>query len=156
MKRNLATYLLLICALILFGCASHPGTISSNDNRNGRLFLVEGEMVCQEVKTNMMWQFSKEGPFASLEEADRYAAELNLGGYDDWRLPTKSELFDLFYMHYWKNDGDCVMNHRGEYWAVSRDQESSLGHWEDDLLCGPEFNFVDAIKEDGFVRAVRP
>ena len=45
---------------------------------------------------------------------------------------------------------------KGEFWAVSRDQESSLGHWEDDLLCGPEFNFVDSIKDDGFVRAIRP
>lgn len=113
-------------------------------------------MVCLEVMTNRMWQFRKEGPFSSLEEADRYVANLNLNGFDDWRLPTKSELFDIFYIHYWRNDGNCVMNHKGEFWAISSDQGSSLGHWEDDLLCGPEFNFVDSIKEDGFVRAIRP
>lgn len=156
MKRYLTPYLHLICTLILCGCASNPDTISSNDNRNGRLYLVEGGVVCLEITTNRMWQFRKEGPFSSLEEADRYVAELNLNGFDDWRLPTKSELFDIFYIHYWRNDGNCVMNHKGEFWAVSRDQESSLGHWEDDLLCGPEFNFVDSIKDDGFVRAIRP
>ncbi|MEJ2135947.1 MAG: DUF1566 domain-containing protein [Desulfofustis sp.] len=113
-------------------------------------------MVCQEVTTNRMWQFRKEGPFSSLDEADRYVAELNLDGYDDWRLPTKSELFDLFYIHYWKNDGTCMMNYKGEFWMVSKNHEPSLGHWEDDLLCGPEFKFVESIKQDGFVRAVRP
>ena len=74
----------------------------------------------------------------------------------DWRLPTKSELFELFYIHYWKNDGTCVMNHKGEFWMVSKNQEPSLGHWEDDLLCGPEFKFVESIKRNGFVRAIRP
>ena len=156
MERNLGLYLLLACALILYGCASNPGNRSSKDDKNGRLFLLEGGMVCQEVITNKMWQFSKEGPFFSLEEAERYAAGMNLGGYEDWRLPTKSELFDLFYMHYWQNDGNCMMNYKGEFWSVSRDQESALGHWEDDLLCGPEFNYIDSIKDDGFVRAVRP
>ena len=59
-------------------------------------------------------------------------------------------------MHYWENDGTCVMNHKGEFWMVSKNKEPSLGHWEDDLLCGPEFKFVESIKEDGFVRAIRP
>ena len=156
MKLNLVLYLLLAFALILWGCASNPDNRNSKDDRKAGLFLLEGGMVCQEVMTNKMWQLSKEGPFVSSEKAERYAAGLNLGGYDDWRLPTKSELFDLFYMHYWQNDGNCVMNYKGEFWAVSRDHESSLGHWEDDLLCGPEFKFVDSIKDHGFVRAVRP
>lgn len=156
MKRSLDLKLLLVCALILSGCASKADGTGSNDDRKIKLLLINEEMVCREVVTNKMWQFTKEGPFPSLEIAKRYAAELELGGYDDWRLPTKAELFDLFYLHYWKSDGNCVMNHKGEFWAISGNQESSLGHWEDDLLCGPEFKFVDSHKEDGFVRAVRP
>jgi len=79
-----------------------------------------------------------------------------LGGYDDWLLPTKSELFSLFYMHYWNNDGDCEMNHKGEFWVFSKGQEPALGQCEDYFLCGPEFKFVKSIKEYGFVRAIRP
>lgn len=156
MKSNFALYFFLAYALILNGCAAQQVSPRSSDERESGLWLAEDEMICHEVLTNKMWQFVKEGPFSSLKEAQKYAEELRLGGYGDWRLPTKSELFDLFYMHYWKNDGTCVMNYKGEFWTVSKDQEPSLGHWEDDLLCGPEFKFVDSIKEVGFVRAIRP
>jgi len=33
--------------------------------------------------------------FSSAREAERYAADLQLGGYGDWRLPTKAEMFNL-------------------------------------------------------------
>ena len=155
MKCNFSTYFFIAYALILNGCVAQQDATGSDVSKGG-LFLAEGEMICHDVLTNKMWQFVKEGPFSSLDEAERYAAELRLGGYGDWRLPTKSELFELFYIHYWKNDGTCVMNHRGEFWMVSKNQEPSLGHWEDDLLCGPEFKFVESIKQNGFVRAIRP
>ena len=113
-------------------------------------------MICHEVQTNKMWQFIRDGPFSSVEEAERYAAELELGGYGDWRLPTKSELFNLYYLNYWKNDKSCEMNHRGDFWTVSKNRVPSLGHWEDYFLCGPNFKFVESFKDYGFVRAVRP
>jgi len=156
MKSNLALYLFLIYVFVLNGCAGQPDTSGSDVDKKDGLLLVMGENICQEVATSRMWQLSREGPFSSLEEANRYTGGLKLGGYDDWRLPTKSELFSLFYMHYWKNDGDCKMNHKGEFWVVSKGQEPSLGHWEDYFLCGPEFKFVKSFKEYGFVRAIRP
>lgn len=156
MKGNFAIYFSIAYALILSGCVAQHDFAGSNEERKGGLFLAEGEMICHDVSTNKMWQFFKEGPFSSLDEAERYAGNLRLGGYGDWRLPTKSELFDLFYIHYWKNDGSCVMNHKGEFWMVSKNQKPSLGHWEDYLLCGPEFKFVESIQQDGFVRAIRP
>ena len=156
MKGIFAIYLFLAYALILNGCMTQQDAKGSRNERESGLFLAEDDMICHDVQTNKMWQFAKEGPFSSEEEAERYTAELTLGGYGDWRLPTKSELFNLFYIHYWKNDSNCVMNHIGEFWMVSKNQELSLGHWEDDLLCGPEFKFVESIKQDGFVRAIRP
>ena len=156
MKRNIVLYFLLTYLFVLNGCVVQSNSSGSNDDAKGKLFQIEGGLVCQELKTNKMWQFNKEGPFDSWEEADRYATELKLGGHDDWRLPTRSELFDLFYTHYWKNDGNCMMTHKSEFWVISKGRESSLGHWEDDFLCGPEFNFVEAIREYGFVRAIRP
>lgn len=156
MKINFFHCLFMTLALVLNGCTQHPHVPSNADDKKSGLFMVNGQTICQEVLSSKMWQSKKEGPFSSLEEADRYATELELDGYDDWRLPTRSELFDIFYMHYFQNDGDCVMNHRGEFWALSGDQEPSLGHWEDDLLCGPEFKFVESMKDYGFVRAIRP
>lgn len=156
MKGYLTIYFFIAYALILNGCVAQQDVADSNDETKSGLFLAEGEMICHDVSTNKMWLFVKEGPFSSLDEAERYAADLRLGGYGDWRLPTKLEFFDLFYIHYWKNDGTCVMNHKGEFRMVSKNQEPSLGHWEDYLLCGPEFKFVESIKQDGFVRAIRP
>lgn len=156
MKDNFTVYFSITYALILSGCVVQQGATGSNGASKSSLFLEEDEMICQEVQTDKMWQFVKDGPFSSVEEAEKYAEELRLAGYGDWRLPTKSELFSLYYMHYWENDGNCKMNHRGEFWMVSKNREPSLGHWEDYPLCGPNFKFVDAIKERGFVRAIRP
>ena len=156
MKVSFIEYFFITVAMILSGCVAQQHNPASNDVSKSNLFLAEDDVICYEAHTNKMWQFVKEGPFFSLEEAERYVNELRLGGYGDWRLPTKSEFFNLFYMHYWDNDGNCEMNHYGEFWMVSKNREPSLGHWEDYLLCGPNFKFVDAIKERGFVRAIRP
>ncbi len=156
MRRISALTYCLIYVMIFNGCAGHPGTANRRDNGEDGLVGLMGVKICQETRTDKMWQMDKQGPFSSLEEAERYTTGLRLGDFDDWRLPTKSEMFELFYMHYWKKDGTCVMNHRGEFWSLSKDQKPVLGHWEDDLLCGPEFNFVESIKPDGFVRAIRP
>lgn len=156
MKNCPALYRFLTYALVLSGCAAKPDISSSIDEQMKGLFLVESEQICQEVQSNKMWQRSKEGPFYSLEEAYQYADELELGGYKDWRLPTKSELFNLYYIHYWKNDKNCVMNQKGDFWAVSKGQVPSMGHWEDYFLCGPEYKFVESFKNYGYVRSIRP
>lgn len=156
MNINVVLYLLITSVVALNGCTSHPDASGTNDGNKGGLLMVHGEMICQEVSTNKMWQFKKKGPFSSREAAEHYASELKIGGYDDWRLPGISELFDIFYMHYFQNHGDCEMNHRGDFWSLTKDKEPSLGHWEDYLLCGPEFKFVDSMKDYGFVRAIRP
>lgn len=156
MKIHLIIFFTLTYIFILSGCAVKTDTSATHDDKKEGLVSVNGEEVCQEVHTLKMWQFSKEGPFNSLEEADRFVEELKLGGYDDWRLPTKSELFNLFYLHYWNNDSTCMMNHAGDFWMVSESQAPDLGHWEGDLLCGPEYKFINSIKQHGYVRAIRP
>ncbi len=156
MKNYLGVCLFLTYALLMSGCAATSDTAGTKDEQKGGLFLVNDKMVCQEALTSKMWQLRKEGPFYSLKEAKRYIVDLELGGYGDWRLPTRSELFNLFYMHYWKNDGNCVMNHKGDFWGVSKDQSPFLGHWEDYLLCGPEYKFTESLKTRGYVRAIRP
>lgn len=156
MKIHLAVYLALTYLLILNGCAVETDISGADDDKIEGLFWVMGEEVCTETRTDIVWQFRKEGPFYSAEEAYRFAENLRLGGFEDWRLPTKSELFNLFYLHYWNKDGNCEMNHRGDFWLIAEDQAPSLGHWEGELLCGPEYKFIDSIKGHGYVRAIRP
>ena len=143
MRRTFSLICYLSCALIFNGCAGQSAITKGHPHGEDALLVPMADEICQETLTDKMWQIDKEGPFSSLEEATRYATGLRLGNFDDWRLPTKSEMFELFYMHYWKKDGTCVMNHRGEFWSLSKDQKPVLGHWEDDLLCGPELNFVE-------------
>lgn len=50
--------------------------------------------VVEDGVTGLIWQADVAGPFAS-EDAAGYCATLELGGYDDFRLPTRVELFSL-------------------------------------------------------------
>lgn len=47
------------------------------------------------VRGNLMWARDRSLPIPDLEEAQRYARRLRVGGYADWRLPTRDELEGL-------------------------------------------------------------
>ncbi len=156
MRGHVIICFFLAYVLIGSGCAPKQNEADLYGGGKDGLLRAKGKEICQEVKSGKMWQVEKEGIFSSLQEAEQYAANLKLGGYDDWRLPTKTELFNLFHMFFWKENNDCVMNRSGEFWSVSKDRESTLGQWEAYNLCGPEYRYVESIKTKGYVRAVRP
>lgn len=156
MRGQMILYIVLASALIGSGYAPDQQAADLPGQEKEGLRQTQGGLICQEVKSGKMWQVDKKGGFSSLSEAERYAADLQLGGYNDWRLPTKEELFNLSHIFFWKRNNDCVMNRRGEYWTVSQKHEASLGHWEIDFACGPEYNYFKSIQPKGNVRAVRP
>lgn len=135
------------------GCAYKDRKDSFVDETVGVLHD-KGQGVCLNVRSGRMWQIERGGKFSSLKEAEQYAVNLQLGGYDDWRLPTKTELFDLYYIFFWKNNGDCSMKRTGEYWAFGKGR-ATLGHWETYLLCAPNHKYVKSLDTKGYVRAVR-
>lgn len=45
--------------------------------------------------TRLIWQQGGDGMSRSWDEAAAYCEDLSGGGYDDWRLPSSLELFDL-------------------------------------------------------------
>ncbi len=45
--------------------------------------------------TGLMWQQTPSRNGFTYEEAKEYSESLELGGYDDWRLPTTKELFSI-------------------------------------------------------------
>ena len=158
MKKLLFSILLFLITLLFLilncGCVPKKEGSYSAGGSNGVL-RDKGQGVCLDVDSGRMWQVERVGKFSSVHEAKRYAENLELGGHDDWRLPTKTELFDLHYKFFWKKNGNCNLKQAGEYFIVD-DDESSLGHWETYFLCDPNYKYVKALGTKGFVRAVRP
>ncbi len=55
------------------------------------------EVVVDEV-TGLMWQRNVVNEFLTFDEAQRRCERLALGGYDDWRLPSRIELVSILDM----------------------------------------------------------
>ena len=160
MKRftRIASIMMLVLTgfLCLHGCARRPGhEIPTHEDIKHALQHVS-PAICVETKTERMWQVDRSKITYSPEDAKKYAAELRLGGYTDWRLPTRQELFSLYYINLWKKNGECSIKGTGEYWINREGSEAYPGHWETEFLCSPVHKFVKSVKLKGYVRAVRP
>lgn len=64
------------------------GNISYGVNQ----FIDNGDGTISDLATGLMWQKSDDGERRDWEESLLYAENLELGGYDDWRLPNIKEL----------------------------------------------------------------
>jgi len=112
------------------GCSPKQNSADGNQGaRDGELYARD-DLTCGESRSGKMWQREKGGMFSSRQDAEQYVANLQIGGFDDWRLPTREELFTLHNALYWKKNGDCVLDNHGEFWTASKDGEHSPGHWE--------------------------
>jgi hypothetical protein len=100
-----------------------------------------------------MWQSESSKEFSSFEDAEAYIKGLNLGGYTDWRFPTKDELYTLGYLFDLKAGIDCPMKLKGSFW--NKNGKGEAGEWFSYPLCGgSDFKYIRSTK--GRVRAVRP
>jgi hypothetical protein len=54
-----------------------------------------GDGTISDMNTNLMWSKAVDKSKVSLAEAETIAANMNLGGYDDWRVPNIKELYSL-------------------------------------------------------------
>jgi hypothetical protein len=122
----------------------------------GRAAIVDlGNGVYEVPSSGRLWQAvrSKE-TFDTVEEAQRYAENLDLGGYTDWRLPTVYELYDLYLIFDLKQGGGIAIDMSGNYWSGEKDGDGIVGAWEIGDQCDPERLYYE--KKKGYVRAVRP
>jgi hypothetical protein len=113
-----------------------------------------GDGTFQELGTSRMWQIDRSKKIESPAEVSKYLHTLNTGGYSDWRLPTKQELYKLNTIFDFKENGTVKFKFEGKYWLVDPKGAVSVGAWEIGDQCGPERTFY--VGKKGYVRAIRP
>lgn len=147
MKHSLIT--LCLCVL-LSACASNNSGLSDDILTN------EGNGIILSQKFQLQWQQDKSKRFTSAEDAQAYVEKLNLGGYTDWRIPTKAESHNLFFsMDFGKSNAkEMEMKMDGSMWVLMDDGKLQAGAWDAGETCC----IVRTFKKDskGGVRAVRP
>jgi hypothetical protein len=62
---------------------------------NDLSYTDNGDGTISDNVTGLMWQQVPDDDGLSYDEAAEYAAELELAGYSDWRVPTTKELFSI-------------------------------------------------------------
>lgn len=94
--------------------AQHNGSrLSYTDNEDGTI---------TDNVTGLMWEQIPESTGLTFEQAQAYCESLELGGYDDWRLPTLKELFSLSdFSHGWPCLDDIYFGIAGQ--SVSKDEQ---------------------------------
>jgi len=138
----------LLCGIGLFlmmvPCRSMAADIALRDIGDGILQEDNGRM----------WQAARSKRFRTVDEAEQYLANLNSGRFNDWRFPTRQELYELFMLFDLKESGDISIRLEGAYWLTGRHGEPKIGSWEIGDQCGPARTYYPGLS--GYVRAVRP
>ena len=136
---------LLMLSLFTTGCALTRTTT-----------LTVGDGVMEASSSPLMWQKERGPLFTSWEEANKYVQKLELGGHNDWRLPTREEFLELYFAFDYgsANARDLGIAIEGNFWSAEKDGLGFSGAWKDGDSCEISRNYKTASK--GHVRAVRP
>lgn len=67
------------------------GNKSSYEMKSDERFIINNDGTVTDKITSLMWM-KDETPMLTIEEAKEYCKNMNLGGYNDWYLPSMKEL----------------------------------------------------------------
>jgi hypothetical protein len=145
-QSKLFTCLVFAIILLSAGCAGQadPDRVRLNQ---------DGTMV--DTVRNLMWQQDhSDKKFTSGADAQAYADNLTLAGFDDWRLPTSQELWELYFANDFTMAGKLAKEVKmdGSYWTRDGDTIQA-GYLE--VTDDPGINRYFRDSNKGFVRAVR-
>ena len=118
-----------------------------------RRYLDNGDGTVTSVETGRVWQAGYSPEPRSWQEANDYCANLDLGGHQDWGLPTQPQLYGLRNLprvNYHLDD--VFQQENGAYWTSTSCGESSFQVEVMDGNQGAECR--DGEIEMGFVRCV--
>jgi hypothetical protein len=117
MKAFKKAFLWALLGLLLFGCGE-----GSRIEEKGR-FQTNGNGIIVDTRTGLRWAPDPGRRMTWLQAGD-YARNLRLGGFSDWRLPTRGELKQLG-----SGGLDPVFKLAGSSaWSSEREDDSSA--WE--------------------------
>lgn len=154
MKHVIKFFLVILlysALLLVFSSCSSRQTVTPESNVDLSFY---GELYFINNKNGSMWTINKSDKYQSVESAKQYLEKLNDGEYQDWRFPTKQELYDLFEIFDFKKNGEVKISIEGAYWLMIADGSLNVGAWEIGSGCGPERTFY--LLKQGAVMAVRP
>jgi len=152
MKKALTLAGIIVITLTVQASLLAAESLASQQEVDGRL-LDLGNGTCQDVKTGQIWQQEMSSKITTLEKANAYVKTLNLGGNNDWRLPTVGELYSLHITVDLHENGNCTLKSEGSYWSDEPDNMGRVGAWEMDDNCDPERQYIP--KKAGRIRAIR-
>ncbi len=127
---------------------------------SGGRFIETGEGVVKDTETGLMWTLldsaaTADKPCMPFDDAAAYTEDLSTGGYSDWRLPTATELSNIY-----KTDPAFPVLEEKWYWSA----DSYSGYSEewykivDTITVSPGGKAMETrrdSRECGVVRAVK-
>lgn len=152
LRYSILFLLMPACVFSLSSCARSIAAGDDTVSRKEMLLINMGNGICLQHPSGLMWQIEESQKFSNLNDAINYVTTLTLGGFNDWRLPTRDECLSLAELLEMKI-GDCPIKIKRGHW-VSNNNKHESGYWEDYPLCGgSEFRWIKDKKST--VRAVR-
>ncbi|NDY55129.1 DUF1566 domain-containing protein [Desulfovibrio sulfodismutans] len=116
-------------------------------------YAASGEVVADTV-TGLGWQKADDGVSRYLEEARAYCEGLTLGGYSDWRLPTRMELLTIVDASRAAPATNPVFTSgNGKYWTTTLQAGDASEGWSVRFSDG--LASYDGISNPYLVRCVR-
>ena len=146
---------IISCLVLVFftGCQTVSMPSSTQAGRQPRL-VDFGYGICLDTVNGLMWHVEKSGFFGSWQQAHQYVENLDVAGFDDWRLPTYDEFYILYRILARKNSGNCPIKLKDSFWTGNTEKKSRTGFWDSEPLCGgPSYFFIK--RSAGAVIAVR-
>jgi len=150
--KKVITWLMIVPMFVALSFFMSPGMAKGADRVSILKFV--GQEYFEVSKNGSMWTKARSRRFEYISDVLQYLDELNKGEFNDWRLPTKQELYDLFVIFDLKDNGDVKIRIEGGYWLAGDLGAMGVGIWEIGDGCGPERKFLSGGK--GYVRAIRP
>lgn len=142
-----------LVASLLGGCAGRTDQENKTAPHSNARLVAQVNGLCLDTRSGKMWQVGRSKTFTSLEAAKGYTSALENGGYNDWRLSSVAELYELYMIFDLHENGNCKLDAEGTYWSDEADLEGRVGTWELDDNCDPERRYIP--KQKGKVRAIR-
>ena len=107
-------WLIILCLVLISGCA---------DEVDKTQFDISNQTVL-DTKSELMWAHSDNSQSLTWQEAVEYCENFEGGGYQDWRMPKKSELQTLIESKI-KTEGEIINITSNLIWAAETDDSKA-------------------------------